>query len=460
MKKLQVWGWLISGFLKKHKKIIFLGFALGIIFAIFIIWVLPYIPRPNPITQVGLIGQYSKNNLPKYVTSKIGQGLTSVLEDGSASPALAKEWSVDSENKTYTFFLRDDIYWQDKTLLKAEDLNYNFKDVETKVLDDKTIQFKLKEPFTPFPILLSKPALKNGTIGTGEYQIKKIKQKGPFLENILLESSKESILVKFYPSLSAAKTAFTLGEVSKIVELFQNPFENDQVWANTVNIDSGLDFDQYLGLFLNNEDPMLKDKAFRQSLAYATNKPADNSRCTGPINPNSWAYNDDLKTYEFNPQRALELLEKSIGNLSKAKEITLRLSTTPVFLTQAEEIKKTWEETLSIKVDIDVINTIPQNYQILLASQEIPPDPDQYSLWHSTQTQNFIKFKNPRIDKLLEDARKEKDTEIRLEQYLDFQRYFVEESPIIFLNHPKTYTLERKSVVQPLINKLLQFGKK
>ena len=45
---------------------------------------------------------------------------------------------------------------------------------------------------------------------------------------------------------------------------------------------------------------------------------------------------------------------------------------------------------------------------------DIPEDPDQYSIWHSTQdATNITHYESPRIDKLLEDGRSEIDTESR-----------------------------------------------
>ena len=80
-----------------------------------------------------------------------------------------------------------------------------------------------------------------------------------------------------------------------------------------------------------------------------------------------------------------------------------------------------------------------------MATVDIPKDPDQYSLWHSTQTStNVSRLANPRIDKLLEDGRIELDQETRKKIYLDFQRFLVEEVPAVFLYHPEYYTIKRK----------------
>src|SRR6185369_8402425 len=83
------------------------------------------------------------------------------------------------------------------------------------------------------------------------------------------------------------------------------------------------------------------------------------------------------------------------------------------------------------------------NFQVVLVGQEIPPDPDQYYLWDSTQSTNFTGYKNPRIDKLLEDGRKSIDQSERKSIYQDFQQFLVEETPAIFLTHLKTYTVVR-----------------
>ena len=81
------------------------------------------------------------------------------------------------------------------------------------------------------------------------------------------------------------------------------------------------------------------------------------------------------------------------------------------------------------------------DFDVLLAMQEIPRDPDQYALWHSTQAGNITDFKNARIDKLLEDGRKTLDQEKRKQIYFDFQRYLLEDLPVIFLHFPTYYEI-------------------
>ncbi|MCS7092795.1 MAG: peptide-binding protein, partial [Patescibacteria group bacterium] len=78
------------------------------------------------------------------------------------------------------------------------------------------------------------------------------------------------------------------------------------------------------------------------------------------------------------------------------------------------------------------------------AIYDIPLDPDQYSLWHSMQTEsNISKYANPRIDKLLEDGRVTIDIQERKKIYLDFQRFLLEDAPCVFLYHPEYYSIVR-----------------
>ena len=183
-------------------------------------------------------------------------------------------------------------------------------------------------------------------------------------------------------------------------------------------------------------------KGFRQALTYAIpDKPSDDKRTISPISPTSWAFNPQVKPYEFNLEDAKRLLEvEKEGNPNFNPN--LELTTTLPYLTTAEHIKEQWLA-LGIPTTVKVATFIPDSFQTLLIGQEIPPDPDQYSLWHSTQRTNLTRYNSPKIDKLLEDGRQIEDQKERTQIYQDFQRFLVEDSPAAFLFHLTTYTIER-----------------
>jgi peptide/nickel transport system substrate-binding protein len=123
--------------------------------------------------------------------------------------------------------------------------------------------------------------------------------------------------------------------------------------------------------------------------------------------------------------------------------LSLNLSVSPLLIDKAEIVAECWRN-VGLNVNLQVVSAIPTDYQAFLAILDIPEDPDQYSLWHSTQeSTNITHYQDVRIDKLLEDGRSEIGTESRKKIYLDFQRYLLEDAPAAFLYYPTTYSVAR-----------------
>ena len=96
-----------------------------------------------------------------------------------------------------------------------------------------------------------------------------------------------------------------------------------------------------------------------------------------------------------------------------------------------------------------VENVIPErNFEVLLSVRQLSTDPDQYSLWHSSQTNNanITSLESERVDKILEDGRKTFDKKKRKETYNTFNRILADEAPAIFLYYPKYFWLVNKKV--------------
>ena len=149
-----------------------------------------------------------------------------------------------------------------------------------------------------------------------------------------------------------------------------------------------------------------------------------------------------MKTYGYDVSRAKELIEELESELKDG--LNIKLVSAPVLLPVAEKIAGFWQE-IGVDAVVQVSSVIPSEFQAYLAIFEIPIDPDQYSMWHSTQKgTNITHYTDPRIDKLLEDGRSELEIEERRKIYLDFQRFLVEDSPAAFLYHPATYTITRR----------------
>lgn len=448
MLKIRYWLRVFWLFLNRFKRLLFVGCFAGLV-AFLLLSQFPglfnFLLRREVI---GVVGRYGIEDLPINIQSEISLGLTKIDTDGSALPSLAVSWEAQDEGKTWIFKLGD-FKWQDGTRVTARDISYKFNDVSLEVVDNQTIKFSLKDPFSPFPTVVSRPVFKRGLLGTGEWKVIKVTNvaNGNFIESLKLVSTLDGSKnreYRFYPTEDAARIALKLSEVSQINDIVEpRDFKN---W-NSLNITPDIREDLYVGVFINNQDTIFSDKSARQALAYAIDKDKfEGKRAISPISPFSWAYNSQAKQYNYNLSRAKELL----GALPKEQRanLNIELTTTSNLLPIAEKIKGFWEA-LGISTKVLATNSQTRNFQALLAIQAIPNDPDQYIFWHSTQeNSNITNYKNSkesqRIDKLLEDGRRTLDQEERKKIYLDFQRFLVEDSPAIFLYHPVTYTISKK----------------
>ncbi len=433
--------WFLRAFAEKHGRLLFSGFISGFLIFLLIIKLFPILSAPfvSRTKEIAVVGTYTPTTLPAYIQNLISSGLTTIDTSGVAAPSLASNWETKDDGKTYIFKLKSGLFWHDGTKFKSSDINYNLKDVKFEPVTEEILKITLKEPFSPLPTILSRPIFKRGLIGLGAYKVDKLKLKGDKLELISLipvANGLPPIEFKFYPNEATAINAFKLGEVN-ILDKLGSPYDFSS-WPNvTVTSQTYTNFNVLL--FFNTHLPILQRRGVRQALGFAIPTfPEEPS--LGPLNPNSWAYNANVKTYAYNADTAKSLLDKE-GVATTSAQLTL--STFSSFLPYAQKIASSWES-LGVKTEVKVENSLPNNFDVLLVSQEIPADPDQYHLWHSTQSTNITGFGSPKIDKLLEDGRKTDNNQDRLKIYQDFQRYLVEEAPAIFLYHPKLYTIERK----------------
>ncbi|RZK38762.1 MAG: ABC transporter substrate-binding protein [Pedobacter sp.] len=127
---------------------------------------------------------FARNQNAIWMINQIFNGLVQVDSTLNTVPCIAKTWQISEDRLTYTFNLRDDVFFQDDALFKdgkgrkvvAQDFAYSFyrlidpkvassggwifsdkvKDEESfKALNDSTFQITLVKPFPAFMKLLT-----------------------------------------------------------------------------------------------------------------------------------------------------------------------------------------------------------------------------------------------------------------------------------------------------------------
>lgn len=462
--------WYLSSYIRKHGLIVFLTILIGSVIFSFIVPLIARSLEHKKWSYIGLVGEYSLTSLPAEVENLLSYGLTQVQEDGTPVPELAERWIIEDNGKSYRFVLKKNLHWQDGKPLVPEDVQYHFSDVET-ITTPNDVIFKLPEVFVPFPTVVARPIFRTDyqryflffrrptLIGLGTYQLVDYTEKGHRLTQIIIDGPEERRIYRFYLTEEDAILAYKRGEVD-ILPALSSPADIG-AWPNSTST-ATLNQAQYLAVFFNMDDPLFT-KNVRQALSYSVEKPQDNRRANGPINPLSWAYLDGVKLYDFDLNRAVERLLDELP----ASPLNLELTTTPLYETDANTLKQAWEklgqeawtacqtktevknkaECDRVKIAVAIrINSFPDtsNFQMLLVGQEAPSDPDQYALWHSGESTNFSRYRNTRIDSLLERGRQTTDRNERLAIYQEFQQFFLEDAPAVFLRHLETYQVTRK----------------
>ncbi len=437
--------------MKRWGKVIFLSFIVGLMIFFLLISSSSLLIHLLPIEKkivVGAVGAYTTDALPADIERKLSFGLTKLSLDGSIIPGAAASWQIEDNGKKYTFFLKKDLRFSDGRKLAADTINYDFSDVTIEKPNRETIIFLLKNPYSPFLVTVSLPLYKGGLTGIGEYKIQDLALNGEFIKSLTLVSAKNKFKIEryiFYPTEDALKVAFALGEVNRAVGLTDTTFRKTSFAAYPkTRVVKKTDYTKLVTMFFNNHDKVLSDKKMRNGLTYALPETfAGGQRSYVPYPPQSqYRSNDTLTKREQDFEHAKVLLDAGTSDASASAQTTIHLKTLARYMGVADEIARAWSK-VGVKIDIEKVDSIPTQFQAYIGDFNLPKDPDQYVLWHSNSSKNITRYKNLRIDKLLEDGRTITDVKKRKEIYADFQKYLLDDSPASFLYFPYEYEIDK-----------------
>lgn len=222
---------------------------------------------------------------------------------------------------------------------------------------------------------------------------------------------------------------------------------------------------RYIGWNFKRE--IFKDKAVRTALAHAipVQKIIDKvlyglgTRLSGPFLPTGSSYDPALAPLEFDPAKARKLLDdagwkdtnnngtrdKTInGNLFELKFDLMIYADAPMYKTIAEVAKEEWRQ---IGVDVQIS---PAKWALMLEKlhkKEFDASmlgwamswkQDLFQIWHSSQadvmeSSNSIGYKNPALDKLIDEMRTTMNPDRQKSLYHSMHKILYDDQPYVFL---------------------------
>ncbi len=387
----------------------------------------------------------------------------------------------------------DDVVF---TIQSAQNSDYgstqriNWQGVQVQKVDNTTIIFKLKSKYAQFlnnftigilpahiwgkiqPINFSVSDYNLKPVGSGPYVFKKLtKDDLGRIQSYELVSNENyyegqpyisGISIRFYDSEEASINAYNNNEVQSLSSISPQNISKLKFTQRVTIHEIGIP--RYFGVFFNqNQSTVLANQNVRLALSYATDTKAiidsilkgKAKSVSSPIVDNIIGIPSASTVYSYDIDHAKKVLEADgwkadAGGALKKKDLGLSVRiTTPVFpelVSVAGMLKEQWAK-IGVTVTIDTLPSAQlqqvikeRTYEALLFGEILNPDPDPFSLWHSSQIRdpglNLALYNNKSADSILEDARQSLNPTDRAKKYDDFQKLLMTDAPALFLYNP------------------------
>lgn len=455
----------------------------------------------TPVIPIPLLNDPVADPGGRALISLLFEGLTRIGIDGLVEPALAEGYTVDATGEIYTFTLRPGLRWHDGTPLTTDDVVFTLRTLQEleqagepavasfwrttliERVDNRTVRFILSGPFAPFPALARVPILPahllrnippsgwpasefaRQLIGSGPFRLAELRPEAALLTaNPTYYNGRpflDQIELRFMATPEAAIAALSRGEVTGFAERWGANLRAVDLPGNEQRI--VLPVDEYTILTFNLRLPLFQEIPLRRALALGLNRDAlIETAINGfaqpidtPLLPGTWANDPDIRRPPADPAAAADRLAEidfEPGSDGIRQRGAQRLSFTLLVdqderrLAVAQAIAAQWRA-IGVEVTVESVDSVTLADRLRRGDfmtaihtwTRIGPDPDPYSLWHSSQAAgglNYAGLNDSRIDLLLEQARAEPELVARAELYHAFQQRWLELSPAITLYQP------------------------
>ena len=469
--------------------------------------------HPDPNTMVMIIESSPTNLDPRVGIDAYSERIDDLMFDDlltrdehfNVQPGLAEKWEMPNP-LTYIFHLHRGVQFHDGRALTSRDVKWTFDSLllgkirSTKSAvyrfvdridapDDYTVIFRMKEPFAAMLWNLSDGAIGIVPYGVGEEMSRQPIGSGPF-RFISAEQDKEVLIecndnywgdkarlakVRFIVVPDATTRALELRKGSADAAI--NAMTADTVLAlerdPTLEVLHGPG--SVLGyLAFNVRDPILKDVKVRQALAFALDRRpilqylwrgfAEPAASVLPVQ--SWAYDDQVPHYDYNPARARQLLDESGHPAIDGVRfhLTMKSSTEESPRLIAAVMQQQLRD-VGIVLDIrtfefatffaDVTKGAFQLYSLRWIGGNEDPDIFEHAFHSSNfppKGANRSFYSNPRLDELIDQARRELRQDKRKQLYAEVQQILANDLPYINLWYLDNVLVHSKRVRNLTLN--------
>lgn len=422
----------------------------------------------------------------RSVVFNLYEGLVKPTVSGELSAAVASDYKISDDAKTYTFTLRDGVTFHDGSAVTAEDVKYSIERFaensgessafsnldEVVIADEKTVEVKLKEGYSEFlpdlaeAVIIPKSVedINKTPVGTGPYKfvsytpgqnIKLEKYDGYWGEQGHLDSAEFKIIAD-------VDTAFMELQAGTIDVL--NYLTADKVAAlgDDFNIVEG-NMHLVHAMFLNNDFETFKDVKVRQALCYAVDRQAINdflfggkSKLIGShmIPALSKYYESGAEdVYTYDPEKAKQLLAEA----GYADGFDLEITVPSSYSQHVDSAQIIAEQLKAVGINAnlklvewstwldEIYNGRKYEATVIGFDGTLAPN-DWLKKYRSDASNNIANFKNDEYDKTLDEALKTVDEEEKVTLYKKLQMILAENAASVYIEDPADFVAVNKRI--------------
>ncbi|WP_159102364.1 peptide-binding protein [Caldalkalibacillus mannanilyticus] len=456
----------------------------------------------------------------RVIANRIFSGLITMDHEFNPVGDLAERWEYSEDGTIWTFYLKENVKWHDGETFTADDVVFSYsipmhedysgpyswpyqKIVAVNKVDDYTVEFILEEPYAPFLAIsaqtgiVPKHILEDipiAEIGKHEFGTKKPIGTGPFKfeewregEYVALTAFEDyyqgrpyidNIVFKIVQDTNTLMAQVMSGDIhfAGVTPSYIDTVTQLENKGQIVLLSGPTNSWEYIGYNLRN--PLFQDKNVRAALTHAIDKEAIvqtvvNGRgavAHGPGSPANWAFNPNLPSFEYHPEKTKQLLHEAgwkagaDGILEKdGTRFSFTLTTSQGGETRPEiaAIVQQQLRLVGIEVDIQLLEwsayiaqTGPPNWDFdaLVAGWSIGSDPDPTYFWHSNQIEqglNYFGYSNLEVDKLLDLNTTILNQEERKEVIYKADELVTLDQPYTFLYYPEGFIAHIPQLIGP-----------
>jgi peptide/nickel transport system substrate-binding protein len=421
-------------------------------------------------------------------------GLTRIDYDLTVKPDLAESWTASEDLKTWTFKLRPGVKWHHGRTLDAEDVVVTIKRIldagtgsraranismvtNVEAVDPATVRFSLNIPYAGFQDIFGERQMRilpkdkidtisTEPIGTGPFKFKswspgdrmELVKNPDYYEKGLPKA--DAVTLRIIPEAAARLAAL---ESSAIDILWSMPYEAVDKFKSHASIRTdSVATASWDGVILNNERPPFNDVRVRQALALTIDKEAlveialfgQGAPTHSPIPPSHPYYNKSVAHKKPDIEKAKKLMaEAGLANgvdlplqVPQERDGRVRLGVAIRDMAKAAGFRISVERVPFASYTANVAGKSQMYIDGYFARPTV--DTALYPFYHSTGSWNrqLWLYKDPRIDELLDGARKTNDETKRAQMFGEFQKIADETVPSIIAFSAAHVNGVRKSV--------------